>query len=100
MPKIKTQPKLVKKYTQNITLLVHLAKGRKLTRLHAMAMFHVANLTARISDLRTLGLFNGFTVYGETKTDPTGASYEEYSMTRESRVNAGHYLNSLKRRAA
>lgn len=44
----------IRRDSQNAALLVHLAQGKKLTRLSALVIFGVQNITGRITELRDL----------------------------------------------
>jgi hypothetical protein len=96
--------KSIKPDSQNAKLLLHLAQGKTISRLKAYHIYHIANLTARISELRDL--CDSFTeanfemIVGKIKTDPNGQTYEEYSMPiRQDRVIVGRYLQTLRRAA-
>lgn len=105
----------IRRDSQNAALLVHLAKGKKLTRLSALVIFGVQNITARIAELRDLTHLIVFgcsditdlcrkyslrRIVGITKTDANGQSYEEYSIPdRISRSEIGRYLSRLRRDA-
>lgn len=45
-----------KKMTQNETVLYHLCMCRSITALDAIKYYHIMRLSARIADLRSLGL--------------------------------------------
>ncbi len=75
MPKTDTYP--WKPGSQNDRLFRHLVKGKTLTRLEAMVMFHVQNPTARISELRAE---LGDAIKMKEKIDPNGQTYAEYRL--------------------
>lgn len=96
--------------SQNARLLVHLAQGKKLTRLSALFVFGVQNITARITEMRVVvdKLIFGvplrynfdYTIVGTTKADANGRAYMEYSIPeRAHRVILGRYLQTLRRAA-
>lgn len=63
--------------SQNDRLFKHLVSGKRLTRLEAMVMFHVQNVTARISDIRAEV---GDALKSTEKVDPNGQTYYEYRL--------------------
>lgn len=96
----------IKRDGQNAKLLVHLAKGKPLTRLKAFHIYHVANLTARMSDISALEIPMGdagniqLCIDTNVKTDPNGASFAEYRIVcLTCRKHLGRYLSGLRRAA-
>lgn len=73
------EPKVKKKLSQTDFLLEHLQGGNGITRLEA---FHygIANLTARIADLRSLGHM----VRCDWRKDARGAEYGRFYLVRNS----------------
>ena len=62
-----------KRESQNMTVFLHLAKGRTLTALEAVYVYDIGRLSARIKDLRNLG--------HNIKTDMVyGANYTRYGV--------------------
>ena len=57
-------------------LLKHFRKGRTITRIEAIIEYRIFNLTARICDLRDMGI----DVRTRIKTDAHGTPYAEYSL--------------------
>ena len=62
---------------QTDRLFMHLAAGKTLTRYEATMIFHVQNVTARISEIRAEV---GDALKVTTKRDPNGQRYAEYQM--------------------
>jgi hypothetical protein len=103
----------IKRDSQNAKLLVHLVKGKPLTRLKAFHVYHVANFTARMSDLVRLltnnenivGFFqyqpledSGCGILKSEKVDPNGQSFASYSIECSGcRKSLGGYLSALRR---
>lgn len=102
--------KSIKPHSQNATLLLHLAKGRPITRYKAILMFRVQNFTGRMSELRrfvnTLSIFGykhsspgGGYIEMKIKTDPNGQTFAEYRINcRGCRQAVGRYLQTLRRK--
>ncbi len=96
----------IKRDSQNAAILLHLTKGKSLTRYEAILMFRVQNITARLSDLRklvkTLVPSDGECgLHTIQKTDPNGQTYAEYRIEcRRCRQRIGSFLSGLRRRAA
>lgn len=67
------------KLSQNDTLLNYMAGGRGVSRLEALFSFSIQNITARIRDLRSVGIH----VSTKIKVDPRGAEYAEYYLSPE-----------------
>ena len=74
-PPLETKLSKVSAKSQNTLILEHLKRGRKITPLHAMGVFGVYRLAARIKELRDAG-HNIETVI---KTDDYGRNYAEYN---------------------
>ena len=103
---------MTRRGSQNTAILLHLAKGRSLTRYGAILTFRVQNLTARISELRDIvtsavirhrisdvddAIFTteGGLVMVE-KTDANGQTYASYSIPQRGvRQAVGRYLATL-----
>jgi hypothetical protein len=102
--------KTIKRNSQNSDLLVHLAQGKKLTRLSALTIFGVQNITARISDLRAVlePMLNPaganqheYGIQVTIKQDANGQDYASYEMPcRLCRKVVGRYLSGLRQRRA
>lgn len=105
---------MIKRDSQNARILLHLAKGKALTRYEAILMFRVQNITARMSELKKL-IVKLDDVYQDPATetgspcgirmieklDPNKQSYAEYRITcRPCRQALGKYLSSLRRKRA
>lgn len=67
--------------SQNDRLYQHLLMGKRLTRYEATMIFHVQNVTARISDIRKRVNQQGGNLIVAEKFDPNGQSYAEYRLT-------------------
>jgi len=62
---------------QTDRLFMHLCTGKTLTRYEAAFIFHVQNVTARISEIRKEV---GDALKVTTKLDPNGQRYAEYRL--------------------
>lgn len=71
------------KMTQWQRILYHLANGQRLTRQDAMLNHRIANITARIAELRQKGI----TIVSVWKEHPaTGQRYVAYVLSKGQRV--------------
>jgi hypothetical protein len=105
-------PATIKRDSQNAKLLLHLAKGKPLTRHKALLIFGVQNFQARMSDLKALvetfdgtgfshTIGNDGNIVKTTKVDPNGASFASYTIDcRGCRQKVGRYLQTLRRQAS
>lgn len=66
--------------SQNDRLYQHLLQGKRLTRYEATLIFHVQNVTARISDIRKRATAVGNRLIVEDRIDPNGQHYAEYRL--------------------
>lgn len=64
------------KEIQNRRILKVLETGRGLTRFEAMEQLHIANFTARISELRQ----DGYNIVDKWEVSESGARYKRYFL--------------------
>jgi hypothetical protein len=93
------QPERTQHMTQNQKLLQHFVEGKEITRLEAMFVFGIQNITARINDLRTK---YGIEINTDIRNDSNGAEYAAYSLSSRNfdRLHACAELADMKRRSA
>ena len=76
MATVETRFKLGSQNNQLVRFMFH--ENRSITRLTALTSLGIANLTARIADLRDAG----YLVAGEIKVDMRGQKYVSYSAVK------------------
>ena len=82
--------------SQKYRLLNHLVVEGSISGVEASALYKCRSLTKRISELRD----EGFDIYSEWKTDPTGQRYVRYWLRKLKKAKPKNKTKRTKRKAA